>query len=47
MKWRTFREKVIFNEFDFDTSDLEFEVSKSSILKYTTSRDKIVFFFHY
>ena len=32
--------EVIFHEFDFETSDLEFEVSKSSIWKHTTSSDK-------
>ena len=30
-------------EFDFETSDLELEVSKSSIWKHTTSCDKGVF----
>jgi hypothetical protein len=42
-----FEKEVIFHEFDFETSDLEFKVSKSSIWKHTTSCDKGVFFFHY
>ena len=45
-----FEKEVIFHEFDFETSDLEFEVSKSSIWKHTTlcdMCDKVVFFFHY
>ena len=33
--------------FDFKTSDLEFEDSKSSIWKRTTPCDKSVYFFHY
>ena len=38
LKWRiVFEKEVIFHEFDFETSDLEFEVSKSSIWKHTTS----------
>ena len=42
-----FKKEVIFHEFDFETSSLEFEVSKSSIWKHTTSCDKGVFsFFH-
>ena len=41
-----FEKEVIFHEFDFETSYLEFEVSKSSIWKHTTSCDKDVFFFH-
>ena len=41
-----FEKEVIFHEFDFETSRLEFEVSKSSIWKHTTSCDKGVFFFH-
>ena len=40
-----FEEEVIFHTFDFDTSSLEFEVSKSSIWKHPTSCDKGVFFF--
>ena len=40
-----FEKEVIFHEFDFETSSLEFEVSKSSIRKYTTSCDKGVFSF--
>ena len=40
-----FKKEVIFHEFDFETSDLEFEVSKSSIWKHTTSCDKGVFSF--
>ena len=40
-----FEKEVIFHEFDFETSDLEFEVSKSSIWKHTTSCDKGVFSF--
>ena len=31
--------EVIFHEFDFENSDLEFEVSKSRIWKHTTSCD--------
>ena len=37
--------KVFFHEFDFETSTLEFEVSKSSIWKHTTLCDKGVFSF--
>ena len=40
-----FEKEVIFHEFDFETSDLEFEVSKSSIWKHTTLCDKGVFSF--
>ena len=40
-----FKKEVIFHEFDFQTSNLEFEVSKSSIWKPTTSCDKGVFSF--
>ena len=41
-----FKKEVLFHEFDFETSDLEFEVSKSSIWwKHTTSCDKGVFSF--
>ena len=39
-----FEKEVIFHEFDFETSDLEFEVSKSSIWKHTTPCDKGDFF---
>ena len=35
--------KVVLYDFDFETSDLEFEVSKSSIWKHTTLCDKGVF----
>ena len=38
-----FKREVIFHEFDFETSDLEFEVSKWSIWKHTTLCDKGVF----
>ena len=38
-----FEKEGIFHEFDFKTSDLEFEVSTSSIWKHTTSCDKGVF----
>ena len=38
-----FEKEVIFHEFDFETSELEFEVPKSSIWKLTTSCDKGVF----
>ena len=41
-----FEKEVIFHEFDFETSSLEFEVTKSSIWKHTTSCDKGVFVFH-
>ena len=34
-----------FNEFDFETSDLEIEVLKSSVWKHTTLCDKGVFSF--
>ena len=44
---KVFEKEVIFQEFDFETSDLEFEVSKSSIRKHTTSCDEGVFYFHY
>ena len=40
-----FEREVIFYEFDFETSDLEFEVSKSSIWEHTTSCDNGVFSF--
>ena len=38
-----FEKEVIFHEFDLETSDLEFEVTKSSIWKHTTSCDQGVF----
>ena len=41
-----FEKEVNFHEFDFETSSLEFEVSKSSIWKPTAWCDKDVFFFH-
>ena len=41
-----FEKEVIFHEFDFETSDLEFEVSKSSLWKHTSLCDKGVLFFH-
>ena len=37
------KKKVIFHEFDFETSDSEFEVSKWSIWKHTTMCDNSVF----
>ena len=40
-----YEKEVIFQEFDFETSDLEFEVSKSSIWKHTTKCNKGVFSF--
>ena len=40
-----FEKEVILSEFDFETSSLEFEVSKSSIWKHTTLCGKGVFFF--
>ena len=39
------KKKILFHQFDFETSDLEFEVSKSSIWKHTTLCDKGVFSF--
>ena len=36
---KVFEKEVICHEFDFKTSDLEFEVPKSSIWKHTTSCD--------
>ena len=42
-----FEKEVIFHEFDFETSELDFEDSKSSIWKHTTSCDKGGFFFCY
>ena len=38
-----FEKEVIFQEFDFETSDLEFEVPKFSIWKHTTSFDEGVY----
>ena len=38
-----FEKEVIFHGFDFETSKLEFEVTKSSICKHTTSCDKVCF----
>ena len=38
-----FEKEEIFHEFDFETSDLELEVSKSSKWKHTTSCDKVFF----
>ena len=38
-----FEKEVIFHEFDLETSDLEFDVSKSSIWKHTTLCDNGVF----
>ena len=35
-----FEKEVIFHEFDFETSELDFEVSKSSIWNQTTLCDK-------
>ena len=40
-----FKSEVIFHEFDSETSDLEFEVSKSTIETHTTSYDKGVLSF--
>ena len=40
-----FEKEVIFQECDFETSELDFEVSKSSIWKHTTSCDKGSFSF--
>ena len=42
---RIFEKEVIFHEFDFEISKLDFEVTKSSIWKHKTSFDK-GFFFH-
>ena len=42
---KVFEKEVIFPEFDIETSDLEFEVSKSSEWKQTTLFDKGVFSF--
>ena len=39
-----FEKERIFHEFDFETSDLKFEVSKSRIWKHTTSCDNWVLF---
>ena len=38
-----FQKEEIFREFDFETSELEFEIPKSSVYKHTTSCDKGVF----
>ena len=44
LNWRSFREKkVIFHEIDFETSELDIYVSKSSIWKHTSSCDNGVF----
>ena len=40
-----FEKEVVFHQFDFEALDLEFEISKSSICKHTTSCDKGVFVF--
>ena len=40
-----FEKEVIFHEFDFETSSLELEVSKSNIWTHTDSCDKGVFYF--
>ena len=47
--WSTvvFKKEVFFHEFDFEISDLEFEVLKSSIWKHTTIVWQECFFFHY
>ena len=42
-----FEKEVIFHQFDFETSYLEFEVSISSIWKHTTSCDKGFFLYYY
>ena len=39
------KKEVIFHKFDFETSELDFEVSKASIWKHTTLCDKGVFSF--
>ena len=41
-----FEKEVIFHEFDFKTSELDFHFSKSSIWKHTTFVSRM-FFFHY
>ena len=38
---------LVFHEFDFKTSESNFEVSKPSIWKHTTLCEKRVFFFHH
>ena len=38
--------EVIYHEFDFETSDLEFEVSKSSIWNQKTLCDNVFFYFN-
>ena len=40
-----FEKEVIFHKFDFKTSELDFEVSKSSISEHTTLCDNCVFSF--
>ena len=43
-----FEKEVIFDEFDFENLNLEFEVSKLSIRKHRISCDNVFFFFfHY
>ena len=34
LKWSSFEKEVIFKEFDFETSELDFEVPKSSMKAY-------------
>ena len=38
-----FAKEVFFHEFDFENSELDFEVSRSSIWKHTTSCDNVFF----
>ena len=40
-----FEKEVIFHEFDFEASELDFDVSKSSIWKHTTLCDRLGVFF--
>ena len=40
-----FEKEAIFHEFDFETTDLEFEVSKASIWTHTSLCDNGVFYF--
>ena len=40
-----FKKEVIFHQFDFETSELEFEAMKSRFWKHTTLCDKSVFFY--
>ena len=42
-----FEKEAIFHEFDFETSNSELQVPKSSIWKHTTSCDYAFFSFHY